>query len=227
VRNLDPESLSWCLFILHMRRLKRLTRWALITLGAMVAVLLLAHLVLRPNPDQAESEQYVVYSAYIEPNLTGESHDLGSRSGLIVIDANPIFSDQFLNKSKFNQYRFLLGTASHAKARIPQLRRSVLFEFFIANLRDEPLERRFLFSAKYELATKQETNLYPSEQFLRRFPRSYGYLTFSRVAFNRDLTEAFFYTEHLCGLCGEGKYVFMRKVNGNWVVERTASSWIS
>jgi hypothetical protein len=210
-----------------MRRLKRLTRWALIALGAMVAILLLTHLALRPNSDRADSEQYVVYSAYIEPNLTGDSHDLGSRSGLIVIHGNTIVSDQFVNKSRFNQYRFLLGTAGHAKATIPQLRGSVLFEFFIANLRDERLERRFQLSAKYELATEREMNLYPLEQFIRRFPHSYGYLTFSRVAFNRDLTEAFFYTEHVCGLCGEGKYVFMRKVNGNWVVERTASTWIS
>jgi hypothetical protein len=47
--------------------------------------------------------------------------------------------------------------------------------------------------------------LYSSEAFFARFPSRYGALTFSRVAFNRDLTEAFFYTEHLWGLCGEGK----------------------
>ena len=38
-----------------------------------MVMLLLAHLVLRPNPDRADSEQYAVYSAYVEPNLTGDS----------------------------------------------------------------------------------------------------------------------------------------------------------
>jgi hypothetical protein len=58
-------------------------------------------------------------------------------------------------------------------------------------------------------------SLYPLQAFFARFPSSYGALTFSRVAFNRDLTEAFFYTEHLCGLCGEGKFVYMRKTGGS------------
>jgi hypothetical protein len=62
---------------------------------------------------------------------------------------------------------------------------------------------------------------------LRDHPNSYGALTFSRVAFNRELTEAFFYTEHLCGLCGEGKFVYMRKTAGKWAVADTAGRWIS
>ncbi|MGD0468451.1 MAG: hypothetical protein ABSA54_08760 [Terriglobales bacterium] len=52
----------------------------MIAVGAMVAVLLLAYLVLRPNAERADSEQYIVYSAYIEPNLTGDSHDLGAQT---------------------------------------------------------------------------------------------------------------------------------------------------
>ena len=199
----------------------------MIAVGATVAVLLLAHLVLRPSAERADSEQYIVYSAYIEPNLTGDSHDLGSPNGLIVIHRNTIISNQFITTSKLNQYRFLLGSLGRAKAAIPQLRRYVLVEFFIANLCDEQLESRFHRTAKYEFPTEREMNLYPRDKFMRRFPHSYGYLTFSRVAFNRDLTEAFFYTEHVCGLCGEGKYVFMRKIDGSWIVESTASTWVS
>jgi hypothetical protein len=192
--------------------MKLRTRWTTIAFGAVVAILLLTHLVLRPNADRADSEPYVVYSEYIEPRLTGESHDLGSRDGITLIHRNT---------------HFVLGSVERAKAAIPQLRRSILFEFFIANLHAEQLEGRFHLTAKYELPTQEEMNLHPSEQFMRRFPRSYGYLTFSRVAFNRDLTEAFFYTEHVCGLCGEGKYVFMCKVSGRWVVEATAPTWVS
>jgi hypothetical protein len=210
-----------------MRRLDRIVRWALTASGAVVTLLLLAHLAFRADADQADAEQYAVYSAYIEPGLAGESHDLGSRTGLVVIDENSVFSNRFVQKSTLNQFRFLLGNAGHIKTAIPSLRRSALFELFFANLRDERLERRLHLSTRYELATEQETNVYPSEQFMRRFPQNYGYLTFSRVAFNRDLTEAFFYTEHVCGLCGEGRFVFVKKVNGFWIVDRIDSTWIS
>jgi hypothetical protein len=196
-------------------------------LGAVVTLLLLAYLALRPDADQAGAEQYAVYSAYIESGLTGDSHDLGNRGGLVVIDERTVFPNRFAGESTLNQFRFLLGHASRVTSAIPSLPRSLLFEFFLADLRDERLERRLHLPVNYELATEPETNLYPSEEFMRRFPQNYGYLTFSRVAFNRDLTEAFFYTEHICGLCGAGRYVLMMKVNGNWVVGGTASTWIS
>jgi hypothetical protein len=210
-----------------MQRLLHVARWLLITFGLGVVALFAAHLALRPNPELAASEQYNVLSAYIEPNLTGESHDLGSRNGLVVIDGRTTFSEPLVNSNKFKQYALLLESTGHAKATIRQLRRSLVFEFWAANLRDVTLERRFQLRLRYELATAQQMELYPSEAFFARFPSSYGVLTFSRVAFNRDLTEAFFYTEHLCGFCGEGKFVYMRKTGGKWVVADTAPTWIS
>lgn len=210
-----------------MKRLLRVARWLLIALGLGVVALFAAHLALRPNPELAASEQYHVLSTYIEPNLTGESHDLGDRNGLVVIDGRTTFSEPLVNSNKFKQYVSLLASTGHAKAKIRQLRRSLVFEFWAANLLDVTLERRFQLPARYELATEQEIKLYPSEAFFARFPSSYGALTFSRVAFKRELTEAFFYTEHLCGLCGEGKFVYMRKTGGKWVVADTASTWIS
>jgi len=205
----------------------RVARWLLIAFSLGVVALFAAHRVLRPNPELAASEQYHVLSAYIEPNLTGESHDLGDRNGLVVIDGRTTFSEHSLNSNKFRQYMSLVASTGHARATIRQLRRSLVFEFWAANLRDVTLEQRFELPARYEVATEQEMKLYPSKAFFARFPSSYGALTFSRVAFNRDLTEALFYTEHLCGLCGEGKFVYMRKTGGKWVVADTVSTWIS
>jgi hypothetical protein len=209
------------------RFLRWVCRWLLIALSLGLVVLFAAHLALRPNPELAASEQYHVMSAYIEPNLTGESHDLGNRNGLVVIDERARFSEQLINSNKFKQYVSLVASTDHAKAKIQQLRPSLIFEFWLANLHDVTLQRRFQLAARYEVATAQEMKLYPSEAFFTRFPSSYGALTFSPIAFNRDLTEAFFYTEHLCGLCGEGKFVYMRKTGGKWVVAGTSSTWIS
>jgi hypothetical protein len=210
-----------------MKRLLRVARWLLIALSLGVVFLFGTHIALRANPELAASEEYRVLSAYIEPNLTGESHDLGSRDGLVVIDGRTTFSRQSVNSNKFRQYLSLLASTGHARATIRQLRRSLVFEFWAANLCDATLERRFQLPARYEVASEEEMKLYPSEAFFARFPSSYGALTFSRVAFNRDLTEAFFYTEHLCGLCGEGKFIYMRKTGGTWVLADIASTWIS
>jgi hypothetical protein len=202
-------------------------RWLLIAFGLGVVALFAAHLALRPNPKLAASEQYDVLSAYIEPNLTDESHDLGSSNGLVVIDGRTTFSGPLVNSGKFNQYVSLVASTGRAKAKISQLRPFLVFEFWAANMCDLTLERRFQLTARYEIATEQEMKLYPSEAFFARFPSSYGALTFSRVAFNRDLTEAFFYTEHSCGLCGEGRFVYMRKTGGKWFVADTAPTWVS
>jgi hypothetical protein len=168
-----------------------------------------------------------VLSAYIEPGLTGDSHDLGDSKGLVVIAARTTFSLSMADSSKFNQYVSLVSSTGHAKTAIHQLSRPLVFEFWATNLWDVTLERKFKLPARYELATEHEMKLYPHEAFFKRFGDSYGALTFSRVAFNRDLTEAFFYTEHLCGLCGEGKFVYMRKTGGKWSVAETAGTWIS
>jgi hypothetical protein len=41
------------------------------------------------------------------------------------------------------------------------------------------------------------------------------------------LTEALFYTEHLCPLCGRGEYVLMKKAYGHWNVEERYTTWVS
>lgn len=43
------------------------------------------------NPSAADTEQYAVYSAYIEDGLTGESHSLGKRRGTVLIASEATF----------------------------------------------------------------------------------------------------------------------------------------
>src|SRR5215467_5386293 len=210
-----------------MNRLFRALRWLLVAFAVTALTALVAELALRPSSGAVDTEQYAVLSAYIEPGLTGYSHDLGSRDGLLVIAARTTFSESLPNSNKFEQYTALVSSTSRAKRRVHELSRSLLFEFRVTNLWNVTLEPKFRLPVRYELATEPEMKLYPYEAFLRRFPNSYGMLTFSRVAFNRELTEAFFYTEHLCGLSGEGKFVIMRKTEGKWAVADSAGTWIS
>jgi hypothetical protein len=210
-----------------MKRLFRVLRWLLAVFSVAVLALLVIHLTLRPNSDAANAEQYAVLSAYIESDLTYYSHGLGTGQGLVVVAARTTLSRTMVNSNKFKQYMSLVLSTGHAKATIHQLSQTLLFEFWATNLWDVTLKPKLQLPVRYKLATDGEVKLYPSEEFSRRFPGSYGALTFSRVSFNSDLTEAFFYTEHLCGLCGEGKFVYMRKTAGKWVAVDSAVTWIS
>lgn len=210
-----------------MTLLKRIAFGFGVTLLLSTILLVLIHQYLKPNGDHARQEQYAVLSAYIEPGLTGDSHDLGSKAGLLVIRQKTTISAQWTNSGKISDYKYLIGGVPHIRTSIPTASRSILFEFLIANLRNVKFDRSFKLSSRYELANTKDISQYPSPEFMLRFPQNYGYLTFSRVGFNRDLTEALFYTEHVCGMCGEGKYVFMSKINGKWVLVGQAGTWIS
>jgi hypothetical protein len=64
--------------------------------------------------------------------------------------------------------------------------------------------------------------------YYKQFPGSQGLLTFSRVAFTGDGTQAFFYYSNRCdGLCGTGEYVIMGKRNGRWAIQQEIGMWVS
>src|SRR5215467_8802579 len=164
-----------------MNRLFRALRWLLVAFAVTALTALVAELALRPSSGAVDTEQYAVLSAYIEPGLTGYSHDLGSRDGLLVIAARTTFSESLPNSNKFEQYTALVSSTSRAKRRVHELSRSLLFEFRVTNLWNVTLEPKFRLPVRYELATEPEMKLYPYEAFLRRFPNSYGMLTFTSL----------------------------------------------
>jgi hypothetical protein len=65
-------------------------------------------------------------------------------------------------------------------------------------------------------------------EFDERFPNSSGILSFSNVGFNQQYNQALVYVAHSCGgLCGEGDFVLLRKVNGKWEILNEQNMWIS
>ncbi len=205
------------------RKRKRLI-WIEAASLCIVLVLILAAGVLDlPDPNSADIEQYKVFSDYIAAGLTGESHDLGSPERLVVILDHTTVSSLSLTKSRVTEYRVLMAMLPHAEHDLALHSNWPIFSLLIRNLRLEHLRNRLNLPAQYTLASDGEI----AGAFQRRFPKSYGYLTFTRVGFNHSATEAVFYTEHVCGLCGEGKFVYMRKLNGNWIVQAQSETWVS
>ena len=78
----------------------------------------------------------------------------------------------------------------------------------LANIGDTPIERQFQLLGIYEVASCKQTESLQCEE---KFPNNYGHVVLSSVGFNIGRSEAFFYIEHICGLCGGGRYVLMRE----------------
>jgi hypothetical protein len=204
---------------LRTERLRILARRAAIALAVVFFLFLALLVALRPNSAREDAEQYLVLSDYLSQGLTGESHSLGDRAGMVVIDGS--------TRGGLRREVFLVATLSHARQNSRLSSVVPLVNLLTSNVRSEQFQKSFVFPARYDLMTESESTLYPYEAFEKRFPGNYGYQTFTRIGFNHDLTEAVFYTEHMCGLCGEGKYVYMRKQNGKWIVIGTAITWVS
>jgi hypothetical protein len=68
---------------------------------------------------------------------------------------------------------------------------------------------------------------YGSSEFQKEFPHNLGFIVLSGVGFNPSRTQAVFYIDHFCGLCGGGRYVLMEKIDGTWRVRDEHSTWIS
>ncbi len=202
-----------------MRFVRPLAAAAAVTLVLGIAIYLYG----RPDPPRADAEQYNVFSDYISMGLTGVSHDLGGRDRLVVILKRTTVTNMLVSKNRLNEYRVFIATLPHARRNLAITSHWPIVSLLVRNVRSEQLQERLTIPAQYVLATDAEI----ASGFQQRFPRSYGYLTFTRVGFNRDLTEAVFYTEHICGLCGEGKYVYLRKINGRWKVQAQFGTWIS
>jgi len=152
---------------------------------SVIALLCLTTLVLLNRGHEAD-EQYLVYSACIEDGLTGESHSLGDRKGTVLIAAE---SAMVTELSAFQQLRYGVGSLINLQRRPSPPSLALTFGLFGTNLRAQTFDSRFQVSADYRLLHRAElstTNL--NEQF----PRSYGYITLSSIAFNRTGTEALF-----------------------------------
>jgi hypothetical protein len=83
------------------------------------------------------------------------------------------------------------------------------------------LSRRFLIGGPYKLVPVTGFALQPREE------REHGLFTFSDVTYGAGGSEAHFYFEHLCDLCGGGALVTMKRVGNGWIVIREDWLWES
>jgi hypothetical protein len=122
------------------------------------------------------------------------------------------------------------GTA--LQARLPALQPETFDNFRERNRHQSRFQPSFHMAPPYDLIEQSQFNsLFKNggwTAFYKRFPGSPGAVTFSRVGFNADGTQAlFFATNHCGGLCGGGAYVVMQKHDGHWTIEKAIETWMS
>ena len=187
--------------------------WAIVSGPFLLSIFLISAVwYYSPNSRTADQQQYLVYSAYLTEVFRSDS--------LVVIQS----------RTQSGRTRFNLRRFRFLREKLPGLQKQTFLNFVWMN--QEPLDLTHAISlpTKYELVAKKELDdLWgaPDRGYWRRFPDAYGYVALSRVGFNRDSSQALFYIDHFCGLCGGGRFVLMRSVNGRWVVTEEAWTWIS
>jgi hypothetical protein len=195
-------------------------RNTLLSLVTAAAVLVLVGWVERKrNAD----EEYAVYSAYLSEGLLNDAHDwsLGGPIQVIVEDKTTIGGNLRLSAL------YVLDGRVH----FDQIHTSTRASFLLRNLFQTRILPKFALPSRARLILLPQSYLrsqsYGSAEFEKDFPHNIGFITLSGVGFNPARTQAVFYIDHFCGLCGGGRYVLMERVNGSWQVRQEHYTWIS
>lgn len=164
-----------------------------------------------------EQEEYRVHSAYLVSQLCGDEHESHCPEFPIVIRAKPdVLSPAAVPVAFLMALTGLVPTGDW-----------IHVDYFNRNLFSRPWQRRFQVPGDYWLATEAEIDVYGTPGSEKLFPGSVGYVGLSRVGFSLDRSTAYFQFDFVCGLCGGGRRVTMRKVAGEWKVEDEDWLWVS
>jgi len=180
--------------------LRKRIRWTFV--GSLLAVAAI-YLATQPAPRKVEEESYVVYSAYLCKNFASDP--------LIAV------SDKTGRWSDLRRFRFHLHKLQSSQT-------LTATNFLLRNALRRTLKRRFGLPQRYELLPAGNLE---GKGLASVLPEAYGHVELSSGGFNRDMSQALFYIDHFCGLCGGGRYVLMEKRNGSWNVVAEAWTWIS
>lgn len=169
-----------------------------------------------------EQEEYAVYSAMLVDYVF-------MRPKTIVI-ANP--TSTFARVTKLTDFRFIFLN----QAREPVLSQETLDDFLQRNKSNRWLTPKFEISRKYALVDFREIKKLANDfqmdnewkAFSKAYPESYGFVTLSRVGFNRQMDQALVYAGWQCpGLCGHWSFQLLAKEDGLWKVVGDANRLIS
>lgn len=163
----------------------------------------------------------VVLSAYLSDEVLHNAHDWGSSRKVQMV-----IQREAQNPGNW-RWRWIM--LLDRRSRFPESSRTSRFSFLLTNLfpTDIQAELHLPSGVTPVFVGRKELERTEPNDFRTRFLNNFGYIAVSHIGLNLTKSEAIFYVDHFCGLCGGGGYVVMRKVNGQWRVVEQHSTWVS
>jgi hypothetical protein len=172
------------------------------------------------QPTMREAEEYAVYST-----LLNAMYDGGHSDRILIRDQTSV--DNLEDKA-------IASPLESLRLQNPLVEQETLDSFRGANEHSYRFDSRFRLPGASRFVDAQELEGYFREggggwqAFNRDYRNAGGFITLSRVGFNRDLNQALVYLASACGeTCGLGSLVFLVKEGGTWRIKGTTSVWIS
>jgi hypothetical protein len=154
-------------------------------------------------------EEYAVYSAYLSEGIRNDPHDwsVGPPIQVVIEDKTSVGGS----------LRWPMLFIFDKRVRFEQMMVTTRASFVVRNLLRTRLQDKIRLPSRATpiLASVSEIG---SSGIQQKFSHTMGYIVLSGVGFNSNHTQAVFYMDHFCGLCGGGRYVLMEKVKGIWEV---------
>lgn len=191
------------------------------------------HLANEEFEKRTEAEQYNVYTVLF--NEIGANRQIS-----LVIDSEtwdrmsnlePDIRGRYSLEDYINEF-----TPPHL-APLTQKVKQAIEDYKAKNEVPERLKPIFNIRAKYLLLGRTEyrrffagaENLIKQwERYYKKYPNAPGYLSVSRVGFNREMTEALVYIELHCGsLCADGRFKMLGKEKEGWRIKQEIQFYAS
>jgi hypothetical protein len=183
------------------------------------------------SQDSLDDEEYVVYAAVIERLFAGDkvSFDTQSPVKLLVIKDH---TGVDRNGDRLLAQDLSGGVGDYVRQWTSALSQEAVQDYRIKNNESHQLKGGFSLKIKHVFVQREELEQFLKEgrweEFYKKYPVSGGFISFSRVGFNREKNEALVYFEHWCGgLCGSGIYLQLKKGEQGWKVSKVDRAWIS
>jgi hypothetical protein len=174
--------------------------------------------------NEIEEEEYAVYSALINSSTDDENVNR-----LLIIVDQPSAWVGMIDEERDSFYEDIIKSS-------PALMKETVSDLKAKNKEHHRFTRRLDIKRRYVLVSEKEIeDLFSNdvnggwEEFYRKYPKTRGFATFSRVGFNAEKTQALVYQAHSCGgLCGGGSYMLLTKTNGVWTIKGSVGpTWVS
>lgn len=178
-------------------------------------------------------DEYNLFSAYVTELQGGKNKGRDGKQVAKLIAVNMTLSgdDDLLPDENGHPVPWD-KTAESLRKKAPALQQTTIDSFRAANFQQAFIHHSFRFPIDYELVDSAQLN----SMFKKNgggwnaYYKQYGsgMVTWSRVGFNADGTQALFYESYRCGgLCGTGRYMVMEKTSGGWVIGANIVVWVS